>query len=105
EMVEEPFDVAGLDGLLQLLGADARLETRVDPAPGVGGQDDPGLGLAVVAYQTSRRLVVGMDLDRERLMRVDELDQQRELLARPRRRTQQLRAPGPDQLAEGRPGP
>ena len=58
----------------------ARLQAGVDRAARLGGQDDPGLGLAQVGRIEPGGLgVVGMDLDGERPGRVEEFHQQREM--------------------------
>ena len=72
---------------------DARPQPGVDQAARLGVDDHPGLGLAVVVGQAPAALVVGVDLDREDLLGVEELDQQRELLAR--RRPPARAAPSP----------
>ena len=105
EAVQQRLDLARVDRLGEFVPADARLQAGVDQAPRLGGEDHPGLGLAVVTGQPPARLVVGVDLDREVLVRVDELDQERELVARPDRRARAAPAPRvPDQLAERRAG-
>ncbi len=65
--------------LFQAAAVDARAQTEDDP-PGV--QDVPGLGLAEGAQALAAGVpVVGVDLDRQVLGGVDELDQQGELVA------------------------
>ena len=67
----------------KVAAGDVRAEPGVDHAPGLGVDDDPGLGLAIVVGQPPPAFVVGVDLDREDLVRVDQFDQQRELVAGP----------------------
>ena len=66
-----------------MAAVDARFEAGVDFAARFGGEDDPGFGLAEVRWSELGALgVVGMDLDGERELRIQELEQQRELRLR-----------------------
>ena len=100
EPVQQRLDRAGLDRRGELAAGDARAEPGVNHAPGLGVDDDPGLGLAVVVGQPPPAFVVGVDLDREDLVGVDELDQQRELRPRPSAGPSSSSPPVADQVAE-----
>ena len=67
ERVEQVLDLARADRRVELVTADALLETGVNQAARLGVEDDPGLGLAVVVGQPSACLVVGVDLNRKGL--------------------------------------
>ena len=56
-------------------------ESRAEVRPLVGGHDVPHLGFALGLVAFPGQFVVGVNLDREVLPGVDELDEQRELLA------------------------
>ena len=92
------------DGIGQLLTIDARPEPRVDHAAGIGGEDVPGLGLAQVGrIQPCGLFVVGMDLNRERLSGVEELDQEGKTRLRVVAAEKFRTAPA-NQFAQGRTG-
>ena len=67
------------DGRRQSVAVDARLQAGIDHAARRGLEHDPRLGLAGVGrIEPGGAGVVGMDLDRERLAAVEELQQQGE---------------------------
>ena len=104
ETMQEWLDLPILDGRLELLAGDARPQPRVDQAARLGVHNHPGLGLAVVTGQAFSLFVVGMDLDRQDLAGVDELDQKRELAPARQARPQNFRAAMVHQVAQGGPG-
>ena len=67
--------------LLVVVGRNALLEAGVNPGAYVAFDDIPHLGLTRTTVALHGQLIVGMNLHREVLARVDELDEQRELIA------------------------
>ena len=76
--------VDGLGGgqLFVVFGGDALLQTGIDLGAYIALDDIPHLGLAGTAVTLHGQLVIGMHLHTEVLTRVDELDQQGELVAK-----------------------
>ena len=80
ELVETLLARARRQGGAQSVAGHARLEPGVDLAARIGGQHDPGFGLAQVGrVELGGLLVVGMHLHRERAVAVEEFQQQRKL--------------------------
>ena len=89
----EVEDIAGLDlmvgehlgdgtvfySFLVLIGGYGLLEAGIEVGAGVGLDDVPHLGLAHLAMDPLGHLVVGMDLDAEVALGIDEFDQQGQL--------------------------
>lgn len=89
----EVENITGLDGMvgqdlgdgavgnatLILVGRDGRLEAGIEMGPLLCLDDVPHLGLAHLAVQTLRHLVVGVDLDAQVVAGIDELHQERQL--------------------------
>ena len=74
-------DGLGSSQLLVLLGGDALLQSGIDFRAHIALDDIPHLGLAGAAVTLHGQLVVGMHLYAKVLARVDELDEQGELIA------------------------
>ena len=70
-------------------------ESGIDRAARLGVEDYPGFGLAVIVGQPPAAVIVGMDLDRKDLVGIEELHQERELVAR-------CDTPGPSSSGAGR---
>ena len=64
---------------LKLLWSDAAIETAVEIGSLARTDDVPHLGLSLGVVTHAGQLVIGMDLDGEIVVGIDELDQQREL--------------------------
>ena len=67
--------------LLIRLGGDLLLQTTIELGTGFTRQTIPHLGLATVLAMTMGNLVVGVYLDAQVALGIDELDEQRELVA------------------------
>mgnify|MGYP001200354854 CR=1 FL=1 len=94
------IDVAGVEGGCQLLGSGSRAEPDPQSAARPAGEDVPGFGLAPLSLVVSRGdFIVGVNLQREPVGGVEELDQQRERIARSMS-AQQLAATFGDQLLQ-----
>ena len=108
EPMQQGLDGPSQEGGGEVVAGDSGAQAGVDQAAGLGVDDHPGFGLAVVVGQNPAELVVGVDLDREDVVGVEELDQERELpLARERvdeGRAEQLGAAVADEFAEARAG-
>ena len=88
----------------ECVAIDARLQSRVDQALRLRLQDDPGLGFPQIGWAQLRgHRIIGMHLDRQRLGRIEELQQQGEawLGVMP---AQQLAAMLADELPQRGPG-
>ena len=79
EGVQAQVDGPFLKVPLQDSAGHARFQPRVDPPAGLDIEDHPGLRLAeLLAGQTTCLLIIRVDLDREQVAAIEELDQQRE---------------------------
>ena len=88
----------------ECVAIDARLQSRVDQAPWLCLQDDPGLGFSQIGWaQLCGHRIIGMHLDRQRLGRVEELQQQWEAWSGVMP-SQQLAAMLADELPQRGPG-
>ena len=72
-------DGAVLDALLVFVGGDLLFEARIEVGTRVGLDDIPHLGLAHLAMLALGHLVVGMDLDAQVALGIDELDEEGQL--------------------------
>ena len=95
EPVEQGLDRAGLHCLGQVVPPYTRPESGIDQAPRLGMEDHPGFGLAVVSGQPAPAapVIIRMDLDRKDLVGIQELHQERKLVAPRDSRPQERRAP------------
>ena len=79
EDAEAVGDGAVGGGSAKVVGTEAGLEADIDAALRLGVQDDPGFGFAALTGRQEMNVaVVGMDLDRERVAGIEELEQERE---------------------------
>lgn len=80
EAVQARICIARFDRFLQRTPVNALFQARVDQTARIGVQDDPSLGLAQIGrIQLAGTFVVGMDLDGQHAIAVEELQQQRKL--------------------------
>ena len=83
---------AVFDGLPEFLAVSVALYAEIQERTGFGIQDVPHLGFSGFAFHTPGILVIRVHLDRQRLLRIDELDQHREALHVPAVSSQNLPA-------------
>ena len=106
EQVQAVLGPASRDRFAQLLGTDAGQQSRVDLAAGCGVDDVPCLGLAPLAGpEFLDGVLVGVDLHREPVAGVEELDEPRKRAESRCRRPEQRLAPSLHQLTQSHPAP
>lgn len=102
ETVQQAFAVALLKRLTQGVAIDVCVQSCVNEAAGFGGQDKPGFCLSGIRRRLSRGLlVVRVNLNRERLLGIEELQQQGKPVQR-MMASKQLRPSSTDQFVESR---
>ena len=94
DAIQHDLDPVGGERFLKSAACRAGLESQNQRGAGIGVQDVPHLGLAQLAVLVHQRIfIIGMNLQREVLLSVQQFHQQRELPARQRparARTHQL---------------
>jgi hypothetical protein len=80
ELVKTSITGSGRQLPLERTAINAALETSVDFAAWLSREDDPGFGLAEIGRREERTLfVIGMNLDGEGLVGVEEFEEERKL--------------------------
>ena len=78
--MEQVFEVTATEGLLEHIGGDTGLEAGADACSGFGVEDDPCFGFAIFDGVECFGLgVVGVYLEREPVVGIEEFDEQWEL--------------------------